>query len=209
MWCFKKIFLRLFWSINLSFQNMNKSFDIETFRIILFDSYKNIIGQSFSGIAFSWSFVKVKPAIMPILNNNGVLIFKIIFTSFHWFASGTLVEPQASFKSHKRHQKRFPCYLCGHSARSKSHLAAHMRVHTGEKPYFCTICNKRYNRKDNLYVHIRTMHRKANFMDYAEQRLWSKHTRVLVIYLNVLYFASKKIDQSLQNSDLCLIYGSV
>ena len=44
------------------------------------------------------------------------------------------------------------CHICGKFLK-KRNLAEHMRVHTGEKPYQCYICNRSFAKKYNLRVH--------------------------------------------------------
>nr|XP_006822223.1 PREDICTED: transcription factor E4F1-like [Saccoglossus kowalevskii] len=46
------------------------------------------------------------------------------------------------------------CYLCHRSFRGKSYLRAHLRKHTGEKPFECTYCPKRFRCKDFLNKHL-------------------------------------------------------
>jgi uncharacterized Zn-finger protein len=46
----------------------------------------------------------------------------------------------------------FKCSFCRKSLRKK-HLTRHLKIHTGEKPYGCLLCDKSFARSDNLKVH--------------------------------------------------------
>ncbi|XP_070547003.1 uncharacterized protein [Ptychodera flava] len=60
----------------------------------------------------------------------------------------------------KRHRgevsKKFTCEECGTAFYTLSHLHRHMMIHTGVKPYACSVCGKKYSRQDNLRVHLKT-----------------------------------------------------
>ncbi|XP_035520659.1 zinc finger protein 569-like [Morone saxatilis] len=58
-------------------------------------------------------------------------------------------------KSHAR-ERPFSCTVCDKRFGCKGNLHAHMRSHTGEKPFTCTVCNKSFSAKVNLQNHMRT-----------------------------------------------------
>ena len=53
-------------------------------------------------------------------------------------------------------QKPYQCTLCNAAFPRKSSLDRHTMTHTGEKPYQCTQCNKAFSRTSNLKMLMRT-----------------------------------------------------
>ena len=50
------------------------------------------------------------------------------------------------------------CSLCNQVFLSQKDLRRHERIHTGERPFTCKICQRKFSRSDGLYVHIRNIH---------------------------------------------------
>merc|ERR1712200_136754 len=61
-------------------------------------------------------------------------------------------------KKHKG-EYYYACPVCGKQFRVKQMLENHYVVHTGEKPWHCPICTFKCNRRDNLNLHTRKVHK--------------------------------------------------
>lgn len=71
-----------------------------------------------------------------------------------------------ALKGHNKEHMERPPYICNvgnctYSSNDKSTLARHMRTHTGEKPFECTICNFGFTTKANCERHVKNKHGKA------------------------------------------------
>ena len=53
-------------------------------------------------------------------------------------------------------KQMYECQTCGKKLTSTGALQTHMRVHTGEKPYHCEICNRAFSFKSNCTRHMLT-----------------------------------------------------
>ena len=62
---------------------------------------------------------------------------------------------------------RYACPFCAKIMKKRSMMRLHVRVHTGEKPFSCTVCNYKCNQKGALQSHMKRRH---NILDiYVEQ----------------------------------------
>ncbi|XP_051949234.1 zinc finger and BTB domain-containing protein 8B-like [Xyrauchen texanus] len=51
------------------------------------------------------------------------------------------------------------CPFCPYTAKQKGILKRHIRCHTGERPYPCEVCGKRFTRQEHLRTHAISVHR--------------------------------------------------
>lgn len=54
--------------------------------------------------------------------------------------------------------RRFNCSDCGKRFMWKSRLQSHMSVHTGERPFTCTVCEKDFKLKSHMTKHLKNIH---------------------------------------------------
>ncbi|MCL4136570.1 UNVERIFIED_CONTAM: hypothetical protein GTU68_009820, partial [Idotea baltica] len=63
-----------------------------------------------------------------------------------------------SFLSGER--RTFRCHYCAYVSLNRTHTINHMRRHTGEKPFVCSFCLRRFSLKHNLDRHMKS-HKQA------------------------------------------------
>ncbi len=92
---------------------------------------------------------------------------------------------EATFISKKTRNHVCPYHQCGKRYTKTCHLKAHIRIHTGERPYLCTWpdCRKRFTRSDERVRHSRIHTGEKNFFcpicgkGFMRSDHLSKHTK--------------------------------
>ncbi|XP_064627776.1 zinc finger protein 583-like [Lineus longissimus] len=74
----------------------------------------------------------------------------------HCPTCGTIATSLASLSAHlriHRGERPHPCSVCNKRFNTAWELTQHLRIHTGEKPYSCKICGKKFTQRSNMRSH--------------------------------------------------------
>ncbi|XP_043938380.1 zinc finger and BTB domain-containing protein 8A [Protopterus annectens] len=70
----------------------------------------------------------------------------------------TILGVMTNWREDELPRMRFRCPFCTHTVKRKADLKRHLRCHTGERPYPCEACEKRFTRLEHLRSHFQTIH---------------------------------------------------
>ncbi len=56
------------------------------------------------------------------------------------------------------HEMSYSCRVCGIWCDNRVNLSVHERTHTGELPYTCDICDKKFSQKGTMNRHKKAVH---------------------------------------------------
>lgn len=110
-------------------------------------SEKDDLHQQVSTVANLRAALMSKNSILSLkadmLNEDGPLLFEYLPKGTH----------SLSLNEFTVIRKKFKCPYCSFSAMHQCILKRHMRSHTGERPYPCEICGKKFTRREHMKRH--------------------------------------------------------
>lgn len=73
---------------------------------------------------------------------------------------------------------KFKCKECNIGFYSNCHLQRHRRIHSGEQPFICCVCNKKFSQKVNWKTHLGTKYHKKNMGLEKNMRTDARSVRI-------------------------------
>lgn len=61
----------------------------------------------------------------------------------------------AHVRVHAANKRSYPCTYCPYVGAQLSNLKSHMRTHTGERPFTCSVCNRKFSHHHKLHNHYK------------------------------------------------------
>ncbi|RXG62243.1 Zinc finger protein Xfin [Armadillidium vulgare] len=89
----------------------------------------------------------------PIVLNDPVQSSRLYQCPHCEYKSNVLINVKQHIKFKHTGERPFACLICFKRFTTKQNLQVHTRIHTGEKPYRCSVCLKDFNHKSNYDKH--------------------------------------------------------
>lgn len=94
----------------------------------------------------------------PIVLNDPVQSSRLYQCPHCEYKSNVLINVKQHIKFKHTGERPFACLICFKRFTTKQNLQVHTRIHTGEKPYRCSVCLKDFNHKSNYDKHKKYVH---------------------------------------------------
>ena len=105
------------------------------------------------------------------MEKKAITFSSVFFQMFAWneISIPGFSDMPDSYAARKAKTKTpFICPVCGTLNRDSYQLKRHMRSHTGERPYTCSVCGKTFKRREHLTSHTSSVHDKPKGIDSEE-----------------------------------------
>ncbi|XP_034433437.1 zinc finger protein 770-like [Hippoglossus hippoglossus] len=116
-------------------------------------------------------------------------------------------QPRETFQQ-RRINPSHQCRSCSKCFPSPSKLKRHMMIHTGQRPFSCELCGKRFRQKTHLRVHCRThlltryQKQRSLYINRPPSRISGFHTRTAADVPVQEVLRHKKCNEALTGSDV-------
>lgn len=100
---------------------------------------------------------------------------------------------------------KYMCVACTYYSHKRDNMRVHLRIHTGEKPFMCTICDFKTAQKQHLKTHMVMIHNTELSSDILSNMTVSKSWTIAIYLICMFSFPCKFIGGEIKKilSSLC------